>query len=102
MIRRPPRSTLFPYTTLFRSPTQAGKDGSQGVAVDRGGGVAVDDGEQGGDLGEDVPSEQPLEVEAGEGVGRGHRWNPGTPKTRIPSFSFKKKKMTKSYTIHRS
>src|SRR2546425_13128935 len=27
MIRRPPRSTLFPYTTLFRSPfgDQAGK-----------------------------------------------------------------------------
>src|SRR3712207_6902287 len=24
MIRRPPRSTLFPYTTLFRSPAQAG------------------------------------------------------------------------------
>src|SRR5260221_3575554 len=24
MIRRPPRSTLFPYTTLFRSPTQIG------------------------------------------------------------------------------
>src|SRR3712207_7291822 len=23
MIRRPPRSTLFPYTTLFRSPKQA-------------------------------------------------------------------------------
>src|SRR2546428_8352426 len=23
MIRRPPRSTLFPYTTLFRSPTQS-------------------------------------------------------------------------------
>src|SRR5256885_1248238 len=23
MIRRPPRSTLFPYTTLFRSPTSA-------------------------------------------------------------------------------
>src|SRR2546422_11069179 len=23
MIRRPPRSTLFPYTTLFRSPTHA-------------------------------------------------------------------------------
>src|SRR5258705_12141443 len=28
MIRRPPRSTLFPYTTLFRSPTmqQAASD----------------------------------------------------------------------------
>src|SRR3712207_8391530 len=26
MIRRPPRSTLFPYTTLFRSPLSAGLD----------------------------------------------------------------------------
>src|SRR2546422_7547552 len=24
MIRRPPRSTLFPYTTLFRSPAEPG------------------------------------------------------------------------------
>src|SRR5258707_10429556 len=28
MIRRPPRSTLFPYTTLFRSP----RGGSQTIA----------------------------------------------------------------------
>src|SRR3712207_8334552 len=26
MIRRPPRSTLFPYTTLFRSTTEDGVD----------------------------------------------------------------------------
>src|SRR3712207_7484802 len=26
MIRRPPRSTLFPYTTLFRSCPRTGKD----------------------------------------------------------------------------
>src|SRR3712207_7222264 len=26
MIRRPPRSTLFPYTTLFRSPAEAAED----------------------------------------------------------------------------
>src|SRR2546426_9333353 len=26
MIRRPPRSTLFPYTTLFRSSPEAGVD----------------------------------------------------------------------------
>src|SRR2546430_4188147 len=26
MIRRPPRSTLFPYTTLFRSPDRAHVD----------------------------------------------------------------------------
>src|SRR3712207_7754959 len=25
MIRRPPRSTLFPYTTLFRSPASAAR-----------------------------------------------------------------------------
>src|SRR5256885_9353333 len=25
MIRRPPRSTLFPYTTLFRSPLHEGR-----------------------------------------------------------------------------
>src|SRR2546429_3401545 len=25
MIRRPPRSTLFPYTTLFRSPTRSSR-----------------------------------------------------------------------------
>src|SRR5205807_4367631 len=25
MIRRPPRSTLFPYTTLFRSPPPSGQ-----------------------------------------------------------------------------
>src|SRR2546426_11921022 len=30
MIRRPPRSTLFPYTTLFRSP----ECGSRGVSID--------------------------------------------------------------------
>src|SRR2546422_1966266 len=39
MIRRPPRSTLFPYTTLFRSPgdlrlERAGRDRTRG----RGGG----------------------------------------------------------------
>src|SRR2546426_7720413 len=29
MIRRPPRSTLFPYTTLFRSPTTKPSIGEQ-------------------------------------------------------------------------
>src|SRR2546427_6912346 len=35
MIRRPPRSTLFPYTTLFRSPSFGGT-----ASID--GGVSVD------------------------------------------------------------
>src|SRR5690349_22305645 len=30
MIRRPPRSTLFPYTTLFRSHRSAGRRGAPG------------------------------------------------------------------------
>src|SRR5258707_13210267 len=32
MIRRPPRSTLFPYTTLFRSPRLRGAPRRAGVA----------------------------------------------------------------------
>src|SRR5690348_17874605 len=32
MIRRPPRSTLFPYTTLFRSPAPAHLDRACGRA----------------------------------------------------------------------
>src|SRR3712207_9204446 len=31
MIRRPPRSTLFPYTTLFRSDDVEGQPGDVGV-----------------------------------------------------------------------
>src|SRR2546426_8916965 len=30
MIRRPPRSTLFPYTTLFRSPAESERGGLEG------------------------------------------------------------------------
>src|SRR2546430_6117807 len=30
MIRRPPRSTLFPYTTLFRSPDAGHRRGADG------------------------------------------------------------------------
>src|SRR2546430_8751469 len=33
MIRRPPRSTLFPYTTLFRSRRRRNYPGAGGVAA---------------------------------------------------------------------
>src|SRR2546422_2610678 len=36
MIRRPPRSTLFPYTTLFRSVRLSHRDRTIGVRVSRG------------------------------------------------------------------
>src|SRR3712207_8657049 len=35
MIRRPPRSTLFPYTTLFRSDGGHGLRGGRGGAEDQ-------------------------------------------------------------------
>src|SRR2546422_4019032 len=46
MIRRPPRSTLFPYTTLFRSGSQGG--GHREHADDR-------EGLQGGEEGRQYP-----------------------------------------------
>src|SRR2546426_9377231 len=38
MIRRPPRSTLFPYTTLFRSPGAAVPPRDRGARAGRAGG----------------------------------------------------------------
>src|SRR3712207_7566420 len=35
MIRRPPRSTLFPYTTLFRSSRRSSSPGGSRVSVRR-------------------------------------------------------------------
>src|SRR3712207_7317852 len=60
MIRRPPRSTLFPYTTLFRSPhlrelrlgrPGAGGDGRGDAPRGQGGGQAAVRGEDPGRLG---------------------------------------------------
>src|SRR2546425_11654808 len=60
MIRRPPRSTLFPYTTLFRSRLGDARD----VAVRDLEGRAVDD-----PVG-DRPAEQPVvRVDLPEAVG---------------------------------
>src|SRR3712207_9068578 len=47
MIRRPPRSTLFPYTTLFRSPAQR--------AVGQFAGVQPGDGDRRPPAGQGVP-----------------------------------------------
>src|SRR3712207_8691198 len=42
MIRRPPRSTLFPYTTLFRSVVVEGVAGLVEVELHLGAGLAAD------------------------------------------------------------
>src|SRR2546427_8411775 len=41
MIRRPPRSTLFPYTTLFRSAVGVEGDAAVGRVAELGGGEGV-------------------------------------------------------------
>src|SRR5256885_9431317 len=55
MIRRPPRSTLFPYTTLFRSdlvaaqvgvPTEKDRAAAVGRVDDRGGAGVEDEAHQ--------------------------------------------------------
>src|SRR2546430_16505910 len=68
MIRRPPRSTLFPYTTLFRSvvPARVGGERGQRAAHELGGAVGVtagapllDQRDEGGDrLDRPAPSTQ--------------------------------------------
>ena len=52
MIRRPPRSTLFPYTTLFRSVVLVAPGGVEPIAQDLDGGLGLavaGVGEQGGE-----------------------------------------------------
>src|SRR5690242_21054005 len=54
MIRRPPRSTLFPYTTLFRSTPQPREDGAQGDVPTH---IRTPDGEELPVFGEDLATE---------------------------------------------
>src|SRR3712207_8745246 len=81
MIRRPPRSTLFPYTTLFRSRRAAaggehrqapGADGGV-AAVARGGGVR---------RGRDLHPDRERQGRDGGGVGRGGRGGPRDRKSK--------------------
>src|ERR1035437_10496230 len=42
MIRRPPRSTLFPYTTLFRSGSDIAIEDHRGLPAERDGSLSSD------------------------------------------------------------
>src|SRR2546430_7476117 len=74
MIRRPPRSTLFPYTTLFRSVVVLGVDvdaDEVGVQPRRRGGqrtppLAGDVAQGSGPVAADVPAEAPGPVDRSE------------------------------------
>src|SRR3712207_6915021 len=91
MIRRPPRSTLFPYTTLFRSR------GDRAVALDRG----QSDGVGVGVVDRDLHGAGRAGVQIGGrrgrarrellGIGRAHVWTPVPPISRMPSSGLTKK-----------
>ena len=90
MIRRPPRSTLFPYTTLFRSDLI-----EVGVRIEK-------------DPTSEEEKEIPLtseeidnlyvdidELKEKYEIGRAHVWTPVTSRSRMPSSAWKKKKKKK-------
>src|SRR5258706_5135363 len=99
MIRRPPRSTLFPYTTLFRSiitmqeiflfekigVTQDGKV----IGRFRATGVRPKCCE-----GTPVARNRPMKI------GRAHVLNPVTDQSRMPSSACKKKRKTTTLLLH--
>src|SRR2546430_13666702 len=102
MIRRPPRSTLFPYTTLFRSHDE------EGEAVVGGAGI-----EHGRDARMRQPRERlPLGVEARHGIRTGqhgaHQLEGDRKSTRLNSSHsqisyavFCLKKKNSYYVLHR-
>src|SRR5260370_29122726 len=96
MIRRPPRSTLFPYTTLFRSVTgdgntvlgcHIGVDASGTVAMGNRSNIIVNSGNRNriGNL--DIGGRKVIFA----GVGKANGSTPVTHVSPIPPSAFKKK-----------
>src|SRR5690242_21525777 len=91
MIRRPPRSTLFPYTTLFRS-------GLAGRSQRGPGGPPLPGGAPEGWLPEEVPAlPQPRDC-SGEGDRKSTRLNSSHMSISYAVFCLKKKKKKKKNT----
>src|SRR2546430_12466324 len=92
MIRRPPRSTLFPYTTLFRSPLVRRDGALQATdwdeALDRVAGILRGaEGRTAVALVSPGASSEALPLE----IGRAHGRTPVTVQSPMPSSSLKKK-----------
>src|SRR3712207_7989833 len=99
MIRRPPRSTLFPYTTLFRSRDAHGLDVARGLfGVVRGGGRTQPAGALGG-RGRDASEDPALEARAPDRRDRkSTRLNSSHANISYAAFCLKKKQMTQSHS----
>src|SRR3712207_7596846 len=93
MIRRPPRSTLFPYTTLFRSPLPAPKATLSGEEV------------YVGAPGASLPIVQAatLQLQAGQGLGldrKSTRLNSSHANISYAVFCLKKKPVGRAESDH--
>src|SRR3712207_7506014 len=101
MIRRPPRSTLFPYTTLFRSVRRdvgplgeagSAEDGpSAGVAHHQRLEVAARDGD---------PDQPRVGVEVARGDRKSTRLNSSHANISYAVFCLKKKKTSSTRALH--
>src|SRR3989338_7976073 len=79
MIRRPPRSTLFPYTTLFRSPTpRLHKTRPSALTAD---------------------GNPEINIRNDVQIGKGHVCTPTTAPSRFASFFFNDTATTEIYTL---
>src|SRR2546427_13173078 len=102
MIRRPPRSTLFPYTTLFRSSGLAQAPVRGAVLLEREqpplserqdvagegrplGGIDLDQVEPARAQELDGRDGEPGQVDESREIGRAHVRTPVTVKSRMPS-----------------
>src|SRR2546422_7857924 len=97
MIRRPPRSTLFPYTTLFRSRRhKAGplRETLRLVGVQRAVSLAVRCSRHGSELGEGVPPRGDGRRDAAAGDRKSTRLNSSHGYISYAVFCLKKKNNT--------
>src|SRR3712207_8887898 len=86
MIRRPPRSTLSPYTTLFRSPADPQRPvGRGGVRPDR---RRLHDGGRRA-AGHQLRPRRRLHVGGDGAIGSAHGWTPVPPISRMASSRWK-------------
>src|SRR5262245_63830555 len=96
MIRPPPRSTLFPYTTLFRSHVRPPQQFFGGRLVAQGGHTLRGQRAVGRGGGEDAPVPQPIEQLGGIGADRkSTRLNSSHLGISYAVFCLKKKKKKK-------
>src|SRR5689334_24629006 len=99
MIRRPPRSTLFPYTTLFRSGLLAAADAPDAAALDNP--AQSHAGAVGGDRCADIADRRRarrLRPYRSAGDRKSTRLNSSHSSISYAVFCLKKKKKTKMLT----